>query len=84
MLQSEHCMLVENYFSDRSFSTGSPRTTAGPQILGRSLSLSVSHYVYKPIVTAINIVILHLATFFISVFNVYVVCFILPPSLWQC
>jgi hypothetical protein len=40
-------MLVENY-SDRRFSAGSPQTTAGPQILGLSLSLSrsVSNYIY--------------------------------------
>ena len=68
-------MLVENYSSDRCFSAGSPRTTAGPQILGLSLSLSLSvpHYVYGPIVTTINSVILHPATFFISIFNVYIV-----------
>jgi hypothetical protein len=76
--------------SERRFSAGSPRTTVGPQILGVSLSLSLSHtpthvyiYIYGPIVTAINSVILQLATFFSFRFNVYIACYIIAPSLWR-
>ena len=49
----------------------------GPLLVHKFLvSFYVSHYVYRLIATAINSATLHLATYFISIFNVHIVCFI--------